>query len=190
MLRDMPKHKGGRPKKTNDVKSSVFNDAPETIADIGISLKESSRAQSIAALPDKEFEQTMNQAKTTGEKLTSSEMTKIGRTHQRKEKKMKILLTVKLADDDPNRHPHLEIIHGHCVTVISHPRWYTPSYEARQSLAVSDVKLIFVDPPITRRLLTAAITTTTLNPKYIARKPVTGLSVSIERLRPMVHSGS
>ena len=74
-------------------------------------------------------------------------MTKIGRTHQRKEKKMKILRTVKPADDDPTDTRTWEIIHGHCVTVIGHPRWYTPSYEARQSPAVSDVKLIFADPP-------------------------------------------
>ena len=60
---------------------------------------------------------------------------------------MKILRTVKPADDDPTDTRTWEIIHGHCVTVIGHPRWYTPSYEAKQSPAVSDVKLIFADPP-------------------------------------------
>ncbi len=142
LLREMPKNDGGRPSKTGDTKSPV-----STLANHGIHKKMSSRTQAIAAVPAKEFEDTIAKTKQSNNELTSKDMAKRGQTIQRKEKKMKTLRALDNTTDDPSDARGWEIIHGHCVTVMGHPRWWTPPYEAKQAPAVANVRLIFADPP-------------------------------------------
>jgi len=68
LLATMPKQEGGRPPKTATEKEGVLRLA--TLADMGISFKESARAQKLAALPDQEFETRLVLAKEGAEKIT------------------------------------------------------------------------------------------------------------------------
>lgn len=51
LLRDMPKHEGGRPKKTGSTAELVM----ATVAALGIDKKTPMRAQRLAALPEAKF---------------------------------------------------------------------------------------------------------------------------------------
>ena len=53
--------KGGRPPKTPNIASGVFDEPPQTLADLGISPKQSSDWQKLAAVPDEIFEQALRE---------------------------------------------------------------------------------------------------------------------------------
>jgi malate synthase len=57
LLREMPKHEGGRPEKTRSVVEPV-----STLSDLGIDRHVSHRGQAIAAVPEEEFEATLAEA--------------------------------------------------------------------------------------------------------------------------------
>lgn len=69
LLREMPKHEGGRPQKTPDIVSGVFM---PTMEDAGVSYKQSSRFQAIASVPDEVFEEHIAEAKTSGRPITTN----------------------------------------------------------------------------------------------------------------------
>ena len=75
-LMAMPKNKGGRPSKTAP---DAGADSPPTIDSIGIHRKHAERAQQLADIPKPEFEQRIENAKTSGRKLTRAAVTRTNR---------------------------------------------------------------------------------------------------------------
>ncbi len=70
MLIDMPKNEGGRPI-TGNTMLPVSDDTP-TYADLGIEKMQASRWQSVASVPEEEFEQHIAETKAAGEELTTA----------------------------------------------------------------------------------------------------------------------
>lgn len=68
-LASMPKAPAGRPAKEIGSREEPINERPATLAEIGITKKQSARAQKLAAIPADEFEQRVEAAKDEG-KLT------------------------------------------------------------------------------------------------------------------------
>lgn len=95
LLAEMDKHEGGRPVKTADTVSAV---TPPTLEQLGISDKQSSRWQGIAAIPEPLFEQTIEAAKEDGKELTTAGL---------------------LREVKANRDPHVAYNSGE-------NEWYTP----------------------------------------------------------------
>jgi site-specific DNA-methyltransferase (adenine-specific) len=144
LLRSMPKHNGDP--RSHDV---------TRLRDLEIGKMESSRCQVIAAVPESEFNGTIAEAVRSNRELTSREMIVKGRRHRRAEAKwgeMERVRRIEPAGDDPERPRSWEIIHGHCVTVMGHPRYWTPPHESRQAPAISGIRLIFADPPYNERI--------------------------------------
>lgn len=71
MLADMEKNKGGRPSKKNQSHDVT------SLADIGVSRKQSSRWQQIAKVPEEKFEQHIERQRESGAELTSSGVRKL-----------------------------------------------------------------------------------------------------------------
>lgn len=76
MLRDMPKHTGGRPSKTTDIVSAV-----STLADIGVTDKQSERWQKLAAVPEDKFEQAVAAAKEVAGEVTTAALLRLNHPH-------------------------------------------------------------------------------------------------------------
>lgn len=66
IVREVPKSKGGRPSKSGDTESPVL-----TLADMGITKKESSRWQALAAVPEDTFGDHIAHVRNLGIKLTT-----------------------------------------------------------------------------------------------------------------------
>lgn len=82
-LATMPKHTGGRPSgQTPTDMDRGFETVPPTLAEIGISYKESSRYQTIASLPEEVFEAHIEETKAQGEELTSAGVYREAIVHQ------------------------------------------------------------------------------------------------------------
>jgi hypothetical protein len=73
LLALMEKNEGGRPSKTNDIKSSV------SLADIGVTPKQSSRWQLAAKLPGEEYAAIVANCNETGSELTQAAILKAAR---------------------------------------------------------------------------------------------------------------
>ena len=141
-----PRGVKGRGKSKRKLTDTMSVNSP-SLKDLEVSEQESSRCQAIAAIPAEEFEEAVNGAVEGNKELTSKDLVKKGRTHQRRAKKMVTLRALDNATDDPGEARTWEVIHGHCVTVMGHPRYWTPPYEATQSPAISGVRLVVADPP-------------------------------------------
>lgn len=68
LLKEMPKHKGGRPK-TGDNVSPV---SEPTLEELGVHKKDSERCQTIADIPDADFEAYIAEARTEQGELTTA----------------------------------------------------------------------------------------------------------------------
>jgi site-specific DNA-methyltransferase (adenine-specific) len=82
LLRDMSKHRGGRPG-SNGRTADTMSGVPPSLKDLGINHQESSRAQAIAAVPLEEVERTIALALRDRRELTTQEVVIQGRRRQR-----------------------------------------------------------------------------------------------------------
>lgn len=73
LLAAMEKNEGGRPSKTNDIKSSV------SLADIGVTPKQSSRWQLAAKLPADDYAAIVSQCNASGKELTQAAVLRAAR---------------------------------------------------------------------------------------------------------------
>jgi hypothetical protein len=74
-LKAMPKSEGGRPKETGAREEPVLDTAPATLADMGITKKQSARAQKLAEIPAEEFQARIEAAKDEGKLTTAAVIT-------------------------------------------------------------------------------------------------------------------
>lgn len=134
LIRDMGKHRGGRPRsngKTPDMVSGVS--AQPTLKELGISEKESSRAQAIAAVPEEEVERTIALAIRDGRELTTREVYLDGLRRQRRRRRRARLDDAAAEDATAPAGRRWEVHEGDCLEVFRSFR--------------DSVRLIFADPP-------------------------------------------
>lgn len=84
LIKELPKNEGGRPEKTPAIVSVVSS---PTLAELGISHKQSSRFQAIAAIPEPVFEAQILETKAANMELTSSSMLKVAQDLRREHEK-------------------------------------------------------------------------------------------------------
>lgn len=76
LIKVMPKSDGGRPKKTSNI---VLPVSPPSLADMGIDKMQSSRWQSIASVPEEDFEEHIEKSKKGDKELTSAGVHKLAK---------------------------------------------------------------------------------------------------------------
>lgn len=80
LLEEMEKNEGGRPTETSDIVSPV---SPPTLAELGITRKQSSRLQAIASIPEEVFDQHVEETKAKGKELTTSSLVKAAKQQEK-----------------------------------------------------------------------------------------------------------
>lgn len=99
-----------------------------TLSEIGITKSMSSRAQKIADIPEKDFEEIIDDYKEGGKELTSAAMTKLLKDKRKTELKEKRAVP----DDLPDKTERYEIIHGEFQDI---------------DIAPDSIDIIITDPP-------------------------------------------
>jgi site-specific DNA-methyltransferase (adenine-specific) len=126
LLEEPTRRKRGRPPK----KPSTLKELPR-LSDLGISETMSHRCQAIAAIPEKEFEEVIQEKVQKNQELTSREMIQRGRIAKRLDDK-RAAIHSKPSPTMPD--PTWEVRQGSCLDVLG-------------DVEPGSVRLVFADPP-------------------------------------------
>lgn len=132
LLKDMTKAKGGQPYQektsTGDTMSPV--EPPPTLADIGISKKQSSRLQAVATLPEEIFETHIAETKDAKTELTSASVLEKAKVYKKEKDRAK-----KQEERKKTTVP------------VSSAVWHGDMRELGKRIESNSVDLILTDPP-------------------------------------------
>lgn len=129
MLKETPKNSGGRPQKTGTVPYTGLGDTP-TLSDIGITKIQSSRFQSIASIPEFEFERVIAETKGTQDELTTSQLLRLSKDLKRLDKQ-----------EQAKNHFTNQVDNG---SITLH---HADSLSLVPTLSDSSIALVVTDPP-------------------------------------------
>lgn len=136
LLKDM-KEKGERAPQGGDRKAKS-NDVILKLPDLGVSLNESSSWQAIADLPEEEFTEQIEEAKSQGKEVTTAAVVKKAKERKRKQgrerKRSAIKEKAAAVAADPSAVSRWEVRCGDCLNLL---RFVEPG----------SVRLAFADPP-------------------------------------------
>lgn len=137
LLRDMEKHPAGR---ASQNPSHAERDFPPRLEDLGISYSQSSRWQTIASIPEEDFESRIELVKAADKELTSAEFLDFGkylrRIREREDKREEAVAAANLVPSDE----WVRVETGDFRTVLQ----YIPD---------DSVDLILTDPPYAKESL-------------------------------------
>ena len=131
MLKVMPKNEGGKPARNRSHDESSLRPKLSTL---GIDHNDSHRWQSIASMPEKDFQRHIEQAKSKGQELTTNGVLKVVKEKRREEVRQQKRQEMTAKAATAPKSDSWQVIHGACLNVL-------PTLERKSA------RLIFADPP-------------------------------------------